>query len=287
MQGGVQGGQHVGRRTRRGIKRIPGTDLQGRVAHFSAGGHGRRRRQTLVRRHCQRVQLARGHMRHDDRTGVHHHIHLLAHSGVDRFATALERHMHNVHAGRQLQQLQAQMRRTGVARRPKVQTPGIGLCVGHESVERGGRHTRPHRQHKRRARHQAHRRERVRVVAELAVNQRVHHLRAHRSHEDRVAVRRRRGRHLGGDDTARAGAVFDDYRLAQGVAHALAHLPRDDIGNAARAERHDQPDGAFRIRGLRAARQTQRYGQRYHHAKNFHAIPLDCAVSALMTQSVL
>jgi hypothetical protein len=59
---------------------------------------------------------------------------------------------------------------------------------------------------------------------------------------ERVAVGVR-VRDLASTDTAAAAdAVFDHERLAQALAKLLRHQPGDDIGAAARRERHDEPD---------------------------------------------
>ncbi|KAG1084862.1 hypothetical protein G6F40_014363 [Rhizopus arrhizus] len=179
------------------------------------------------------------------------------------------------------------MRRTGVARRPEIQARRIGFGVSHELAERRRRQARPHRQHIGRPRHHAHRRELDRVIAELAVEQRVHHMRADRAHEDRIAIGRRGGRHLRGDHPTRTGAVFDHDALAPHVSPALAPRARPDIGDAPGPKRHHQPNGPLRKPRVRACPHSRRQRQRGHLAQNLHAIPLDWAVSALMTRSVL
>jgi hypothetical protein len=55
------------------------------------------------------------------------------------------------------------------------------------------------------------------------------------------------------DAAAAADAVFDHERLTQALAELLRHQPGDDVGAAARRERHDEPDRTFgpaRIAGL-------------------------------------
>ena len=58
-----------------------------------------------------------------------------------------------------------------------------------------------------------------------------------------VAVGRRARNLRRGDRPAGAGTVLDQHRLAERLAHALADQPRDDVGGAARRERHQDAHG--------------------------------------------
>ena len=94
-----------------------------------------------------------------------------------------------------------------------------------------------------------------RIVAELRLHERIDGERSVRAGEQRVAVGRGFRRHVGAEAAARAGAVLDHDRLAEHLLHVLAGDARDEVGVAARRERHDQPDRLVGIGGERHARQ--------------------------------
>ena len=60
----------------------------------------------------------------------------------------------------------------------------------------------------------------------------------------RVAVRRRARDDRGADIARRAGAIFDHDRLAERLLQMAADDARQDVGRAARRERHDERDVA-------------------------------------------
>jgi hypothetical protein len=97
-----------------------------------------------------------------------------------------------------------------------------------------------------------------RIVVELGLHERIDGQRAVRSGEQRVAVRRCGRDRSSAETAARAGARFNDDRLAERCRHALGDDPRHEVGVAARRERHDQPDRLVRIGGEGLARQHRR-----------------------------
>src|SRR5262249_46010779 len=76
-------------------------------------------------------------------------------------------------------------------------------------------------------------------------------VRRHRRHQQRVAVRRRLGDHVGPDIAAGADAVFDGELLSHELAHASPHDARDDVGGTTGRERNDDADRFRRICVLR------------------------------------
>jgi hypothetical protein len=92
--------------------------------------------------------------------------------------------------------------------------------------------------------------------------------------EQRVAVGRRLGDHLRGDDRVGAGPVLDDDRLAEIFAQPLPDHAGENVGRPAGRERHhdaDRPLGIARRRigGLRAGRRDA--GQHGHGTHGEHA----------------
>ena len=85
-----------------------------------------------------------------------------------------------------------------------------------------------------------------RIVRQRFVQRRVDRERRHR-HHDRVAVGRRLGDKVGGDDRAGARTVLDDKGFAEPLLEFRGKQPRQDVGAAGRRERHDEGDRAIRI----------------------------------------
>ncbi len=74
--------------------------------------------------------------------------------------------------------------------------------------------------------------------------------------QQRVAVRRGAGDGLGRQVAAGATAVLDHEALLQAVGELGRDQPADDVGKAARRERHDHGD-VLRWIGLRAGRASE------------------------------
>ena len=79
-----------------------------------------------------------------------------------------------------------------------------------------------------------------------------------RDQQQRVTVRRRGGHRRAADDTARAGTVFDDHRLAPYLGKLPADGAADDVVRTPDRERNDQRDLPGRI-GLRARHRAREY----------------------------
>ncbi len=95
------------------------------------------------------------------------------------------------------------------------------------------------------------------IVAELGIEERVHHQGAVDGEQKRVAVGLGLGDRLRADDGVGARPVVDDDLLAEVLAHLLADQAAEHVGRTARRERHDQGDRAGGV-GLRRARVGQR-----------------------------
>ena len=77
-----------------------------------------------------------------------------------------------------------------------------------------------------------------RIEGQVGIDRRVVGLRRG-MHEQRVAVGRRLGDEGRADRSAGAGAVLDDHRLSPEFGKLLPERARQDVGGAARRERHD------------------------------------------------
>ena len=91
-------------------------------------------------------------------------------------------------------------------------------------------------------------------ILEVVERQRIHRggadMRAPLADDDGVAVGRRAEHPRDADGAAGAADVLDDHRLAERGLHMVADDARDDVGDAAGRERHDQGHG-LRRKGLR------------------------------------
>ena len=88
------------------------------------------------------------------------------------------------------------------------------------------------------------------ILLQVVAQPRVHAHRnrvVHRAHQQRVAVGRRLGRHLGAQRAASASPVVDDERLTHARRQHLGEWPCERIGSAAGWERYDQP---YRFGGI-------------------------------------
>ena len=85
------------------------------------------------------------------------------------------------------------------------------------------------------------------IIAEIGLNKRIHGERPVRADQQRITVGLRVRDILGADAAAGPGAVLDHDRLPQRFADLIADNAADDVGIAARGERHDQPDRPSRI----------------------------------------
>jgi hypothetical protein len=84
---------------------------------------------------------------------------------------------------------------------------------------------------------------------------------AHRSHQERVAIRRRAGGACGTGGAGRSSYVLDDHPLPERRREAFGDDAGDDVGRPAGPERHDDGDRlageGLRVRLVRENRQSK------------------------------
>ena len=173
-------------------------------------------------------------------------------------------HVHDVDACDLLELLGHDVARAAVALRRVGQLLRVGLGIVDQLLHRLGRNRGVNDQHVGRFRNQADRGEVLGGIVGQLQEMRQDRLRRVKSHIDGVAVGRRLGDEVGRDRAGGAGLVFGD-----GGFSALVELVRegaaDDIGNAARRRRHDDPDRLRRILlGTRRQRGTREHARQQH-----------------------
>jgi hypothetical protein len=87
-----------------------------------------------------------------------------------------------------------------------------------------------------------------RVVVEVLEQRRPDRQRGGAGEQQRVAVRLGVGDRARADGGAAARAIVDDHGLPKARGDVAAHQARNGVGRPARRKRHDQFDGAVRIR---------------------------------------
>ena len=153
------------------------------------------------------------------------------------------------------------MRLVADAGRRIGQLAGIGLGVFDHLADRIGREVRMHHQHGRAVGHLGDRREALDRIVSGVFLQRGHHAeRGAGRQQQRVAVGLRAGHGFRPGRAAGAGPVLDHDILVQRRLHHLRDHARREVGRAARAEWHHQPDGLARValRVRRAGRHCER-----------------------------
>ena len=216
-------------------------------------------------------QLAGLHMLHHGRRRGHEDLHLAAQHVLDRRAGALVRHMDHVGACGLLEQGGADMRQRAVALRREIHLARVGLQVGDELLQVGGRNRRVHRDHVGGRCEQGHRRQVFLRPRHLGEHRRVADVIGRVRDQQRVAVLGRQRHVLVGDVAAGAGLVLDDHRLAERLGQRVADDARRGVDHAARRVRHDQRDGLAR-EGLRTGSgASQGQGREQGEAAGQHA----------------
>ncbi len=163
------------------------------------------------------------------------------HVGDQRHAAAI-RHVHDVGAGRELEQFDRQMADGAGAERAHVDLAGIGLGVGDQFRHRLRRECRRCDQHERQRDEAADRRDVAQEVErQLLVEGGVDRV-GGGGQQDGVAVGRRADHRLRRDVVGGAGLVLDHHRLAEALRQEVGHDPRQDVGGAAGRIRHDPAD---------------------------------------------
>ena len=196
-------------------------------------------------------------MRRQRRNGRHDRLGMPAGDVDDGRPRAAERHVQEVDAGGELEQLHAEMQRAADAAGAILDVAGLGFGERDEFLDRLGRQIRIDRERVRARCEQRDRRKRLQRVVGQLVERRIDRMRDG-DDQQRVAVGRRLRHQLGADDAAGAGLVLDDELLAEPLAELRADDARQDVVEPARRERHDHPHRPVRIVVLRGGRREQR-----------------------------
>ena len=200
----------------------------------------------------EHVQLAVGDELRRLRVIVELGLHLARHQVGQRRRRAAIGHVGHLELLPEHQQFHRDVRQRAVAGRGDVDLVGVLAGVVDEALEARDRQRRMrHQQH----RHLAHVRHRPQILFGV-----VRHGRAERRvdrvvgrrEQERVAVGRRLGDDVAGDDAARAGLVVDQHLLAELGRQPLGQEARHDVRDAAGREGHDQSDRPLGILGPRS-----------------------------------
>ena len=174
------------------------------------GRHLGQARDALVRGDRERAQLPRLDMRQRRGQVVEEHLHLAGERVVERRAGAAIGHMGHVDLGGVLERFADQVPEAADAGRAEVELPRVLSCVGDELGQGARRHRGMHRDDVGHGGNLAHEAEiGERVVAQIAVHDRIHDVRGNGGDAERVAVGRGIGDCLGADRTAGAATVVD------------------------------------------------------------------------------
>ena len=249
---GARGGELVDDRLRRAGRRHhadPEIALVAGQSHLGDRRHVRHQFGAMVAGDAEHAQPPGGDLRMRGRIGVELELHDVGEQVGHCRRSAAIGDMRHLDADALQQQFHGQMRQRADAGRGVIELARILLGVGDEFLERLERRSRIADQH---LRHRGDDRDRHQVffgvVRQLRLQRGVDGV-VRRRQQDRVAVRRRLGDGVGGDDTAGARLVFDHDRLAQIFSHLRGHHARDDVDRAAGRERQQQTDRPFRIFG--------------------------------------
>ena len=172
-----------------------------------------------------------------------------------------------VDAGRELEQLHAEMQRAADAAGAILDIAGLGLGKRDEFLDRLGRQIRIDRERVWARCEQRDRRKRLQRVVGQLVERRVDRMRDG-DDQQRVAVGRCFRHQLGADDAAGAGLVLDHELLAEPLAELRADDARQNVVEPARRERHDHPHRLVRIVALCGGRRNQHQARTDRHQQS-------------------
>ena len=177
-------------------------------------------------------------MRRDGLQRRDHRLHMAADQIGDRPGCALVRHVDDIHAGLELEELHRQMLRAAAAGRRVVQLARLLLNQGDELAHVLRRHLRIDVDAERADGEQRDRREVLDRIERRRLERRVGG-EGRRGEKKRVAIRRRLGRRLGTDVAGGAGLVVGDDRGFPAPGELRAEHARQDVGAGAGRIRHD------------------------------------------------
>ncbi|SPR96292.1 hypothetical protein CBM2634_A100230 [Cupriavidus taiwanensis] len=232
------------RRTGRHHQRIPRHRLELREALLGDRRHLGQHRRAPGAGGAEGAQLARLDIGQRRRQLRKHHGHLPADQIGHGRAYAFVRHMVQLDAGIELQQLAGEMRLAAGTRRGEAQLARLLRGQLEQFCERPRRRGRADHQHVLGGGEHRHRRQVGWLVGQVGHQRGIHRDIADRHQRDRVAVRRGLGHHVDTDGAGCAGLVLDQHALAGGLGQALSDRTRQHVGRPSRGKRHDQ---AYRL----------------------------------------
>ncbi len=219
-------------------------DREARHAALGNRRHLRQRRQPLRRRDAQHLGLAACDMRHHRGRRRPGHRNLTGQQVRYRGRRAAIRHWHDLDLGQRVHRHQREMMRRADAGRPGRELARFLPGQRDQLLDVVGGKRRRREQHQRRRRNLRNRGEiRDHVVRHVLAEPLVQRGRAF-DHQQRVAVGRRLGDEVGADHAAAGGPVLNDDRLLQPLLQFLGDQPAGGVDAAARADRHDERNGA-------------------------------------------
>ena len=260
----VQAADDLGGNAGRRAEAVPGIGDQQREPLLGQGRHIGQQARPFLRRDAEDAHALVAQKRQDDGRGLKDRLHLVSQQVGHGRTAALVQGDREIHTGQFLEDEGEDMRRRSGRRRECEFWMGFDIVgelargfhrnVGIDNEQIG------------RARNPGDREKALDgIVVELLVHGRQDCVRRRGRHQKRVAVGLGPRRGGGADRSAAAGTILDHDRLLHGDRHQLRDQPRRDVGDAARSERHDHPDGAVWIRLRRSRcceRQRQQQGQR-------------------------
>ena len=239
------------RRRGRREQPAPACEVIAGRARLDRGGNGGEHRVALRRGDRQRAQQAGLDMRRGGGQRVDHEADAVGDQVGVRGRAALVRDLGHRAQRRHLRQHErGQLLRTARAGRAIADLAGVVADELEQFRERIHRRLGTHQEHIGREVGQRYRREVLhRVVGQVGHQEGIdRHVR--RGLQQRVAVGLRLGDGVGADRLRRARAILYDHRFAERGFEFPGEQPRHQVARPAGGDRHDDPDGPGRKRGL-------------------------------------
>ena len=233
------------RRARRRQHAVPADDFVAGQSRFRDGRNFGCDGEPLGGADAERAHRAGLDLRQRRDRRVEERCDLTCHHRLLRLRHAAVGHMRYLHAGGGEEQLHRQVGQAADADGGVVELPLARQFD--ELLDRLRRRRVRHQQDFADLRHHRNRREVLfAVVGQFGIERRIGGV-ARKHHQQRVAVGFGLRDRAGSDGAAGAGAVVDDDGLTELLADVLADQPRQNVGDASGAGRHDHLDGARRI----------------------------------------
>ena len=249
---------------------MPDADLEALQPQLVERRNVRKRRHALLRSHRIRLHLAALDLGGGIGGLVAHEIHLAAEQIVHRRRGALVGNGQELGLDGAHEQQSAQMRGRSDPCVRQSDLVLVRLDVSEELLEILRREALPADDRHRHVVDEADVLEILERIEAQAAVQRRRRRHADMVDQDRVAVRLRVLHLLGRQNSARARAVLDEDRLAQGLAHRLRHHAGDGIGRSARGIGNQHDDRPCRIILRRCARRCRERRKGQQVPQSFH-----------------